>query len=187
MLPGTFPSPTVAPAALNTAATRLELAYANRMNGAAAKTDFETADKAVDDLLHTEAAYVNSIANGNSSIIEAAGFTATSNKHTRAVVPGTPNAPAVTGNAAALHLIIPAIQGADSYCWVIFTGDAANATIAETHIALSGAAIVIPDGTTREVLHNVIAAGTKITVQVLAQNTAGKSGFSSAVTFTVGS
>jgi hypothetical protein len=52
---------------------------------------------------------------------------------------------------------------------------------------LSGPAIVIPDGTTRETLHNVIAAGTKITVQVLAQNTAGKSGFSAAVTFTVGS
>jgi len=29
----TFPSPTVTPAVLNTAATRLELAYANRMNG----------------------------------------------------------------------------------------------------------------------------------------------------------
>jgi len=138
-------------------------------------------------LLHTEAVYVNGIANGNAATIEAAGFTATSNSRNRAVVLATPNAPAVSGNAAALRLIIPAVQGADSYCWVIFTGETTNATIAETHITLNGPAIVIPDGITREVLHNVIAAGTKLTVQVLAQNTAGKSGFSAAVSFTVGS
>src|ERR1700742_1002 len=95
----TFPSPTVTPAALNTAATRLELAYANRMNGAAAKTEYETADTALDGLLHTEAAYVNGIAGGNAATIEAAGFTATSNSRNKAVVPATPNAPAVTGNA----------------------------------------------------------------------------------------
>ena len=183
----TFPSPTVTPAVLNTAATRLELAFANRMNGAAAKTEYETADTALDTLLHTEAAYVNGIANGNAATIEAAGFTATSNSRNRAVVPATPNAPSVNGNAAALHLQIPSVPGAESYCWVIFTGEATSATIADTHIVLGGPAIVIPDGITREVLHTVIAASTKITVQVLAQNTAGKSGFSSAVNFTVGS
>jgi hypothetical protein len=183
----TFPSPTITPAALDAAANRLELAYANRMNGAAAKTEFNVADAAVDDLLHTEAAYVNDVAKGNTAIIEASGFTATTNGRKKAVVPATPDAPKIWGNAAALHLQIPAVPGATSYCWIIFTGDATNATIADTHIGLNGPAIVIPEGITRELLHNVIAAGTKITVQVLAQNTAGKSGFSAAVSFTVGS
>ena len=184
---GTFSSPAISPADLNTAANRLEMAYANRMNGAAGKAEFDNADEALDEMLHTEAAYVNSVANGDNVIIELSGFTATTNQRKAAVVPAVPNAPTVTGNAGALHLQIPAVPGAYSYCWVIFTGDSVAATVADTHIGLSGAGIVIPDGLTREVLRNVIAPGTKITVQVLAQNTAGKSGFSAAVSFTVGS
>jgi hypothetical protein len=183
----TFSTPTVTPAVLNTAANRLELAYANRKNGAAGKTEFQSANTALDGLLHTEAAYVNGVANGNTATIELAGFTATSNSHRSAVVPATPIVATITGNAAAVHLQIPPVPGADSYCWVIFTGDTGSASASETHISVSGAAIVIPDGTTRETLHNTFTAGTKITVQVLAQNTAGKSGFSSPVSFTVGS
>jgi hypothetical protein len=182
----TFPSPPVTPADLNTAANVLELAYANRMNGAAAKTTFKTADKGVDDALHVLADYVNNIANGDAATIELAGFTATNNARHAAVVPATPAAPRVTGNAAALHLQIDSVPGAESYCWVIFAGEASLVTVAETHITLSGAGIVIPDGLTRETLHNTFPSGTKITVQVLAQNTAGKSGFSSAISFTVG-
>ncbi len=180
-------SPPVAPEDLTNAATRLELAYANRMNGAEAKTEFEAADKALDELLHEVAAYVNSNANGDAVIIEAAGFTATSNERKPATVPAVPNAPGITGNASALRLQIASVAGATSYCWVIFTGETSSATVAETHITLSGAATVIPGGKTREVLRNVVAAGTKITVQVLAQNAAGKSGFSTPVGFTVGS
>jgi len=183
----TFPAPAVAPASLSAAASRLELAYANRMNGAAAKTEFEAADTALDELLLTGAAYVTSLANGNVVIIEASGFTASTNSRKTTVVPAAPNAPKISGNAGALHLTIPAVQGAASYCWIISLGDAAMASVADTHIVLSGAATVIPDGTTREVLRNVLAPGTKVAVQVLAQNTAGKSGFSTPVSFTVGS
>ena len=184
---GQFPDAPVAAKNLDAAANRLELAYANRINGPEAKTEFEAAGNALDDLLRQEAAYVNTLANGDTVLIEAAGFTATNNERKRATVPAAPNAPTVSGNASELHLLIPSVPGARNYCWIIFTGEAATATVAETHITLSGAAIVIPDGTTRETLRGVIAAGTKITVQVLAQNAAGKSGFSTAVSFTVGS
>jgi hypothetical protein len=182
-----FPSPPITPANLDSAANVLELAYANRMNGNAAKIAFETADKGVDEALHILADYVNNIANGVAATIELAGFTATSNDRHAAVVPATPAAPKVTGNAAALHLQVDRVPGAESYCWVIFTGEVSSVTVAETHITLSGAGIVIPDGLTRETLHNSFPAGTRVTVQVLAQNTAGKSGFSAAVSFTVGS
>ncbi len=181
------PTPPFTPAQMDDASDRLELAYANRMNGAEAKTEFENADTALDGMLHDDAGYVNTVAAGNKVIIEAFGFTATSNSRNKAVVPAVPVAPVISGNASAVHLQIPSVPGADSYCWVIFTGDATVATVAETHIVLSGAAIVIPDGTTREVLRNIIPAGTKISVQVLAQNTAGKSGFSPLISFTVGS
>ena len=132
-------------------------------------------------------AYVNSIANGDVTVIESAGFTATSDSRKKAVVPAVPNAPVISGNASALHLQIPAVAGAVNYCWVIFTGDATAATVTDTHIVLNGAAIVLPDGTARETLRNAIPAGTKISVQVLAQNAAGKSAFSPLVSFTVGS
>ena len=41
-------SPAITPEDLDAAANRLEMAYANRMNGAEAKTEFESADKALD-------------------------------------------------------------------------------------------------------------------------------------------
>ena len=183
------PTPPVTPQQMDDAADRLELAYATRMNGAEAKTEYENADTALNELLHEHSEYVNTVANGDKVIIEAFGFTATSNDRKKAVVPATPAVPKIWGNAAELHLQIAGVPGAISYCWVIFTGgDAkAGATVAETHIVLSCAAIVIPDGTTREILRGVIAAGTTIGVQVLAQNSAGKSGFSPLINFTAGS
>ena len=183
-----FPKPDVPYADMDAAADRLELAYANRMNGDAAKTEYENADEALDTLLHQQAAYVNGIANGDAAIIESAGFVTTAQSRKKAVVPAVPDAPQISGNAPGLHLQIPAVTGAKTYCWVIFTtGDKSTATVAATHIVLPEAAIVIPDGATRETLRGVIAAGTTITVQVLAQNAAGKSGFSTQVSFTVGS
>lgn len=179
--------PPITPAEMDAAANRLEMAYANRMNGAVAKTEFENADTALDELLHVQAAFVNIAANGNKLIIEAFGFTATTDSRKKAVVPATPNAAKFSGNAGALHLLIDAVPGATSYCWVIFTSGATNATVTNTHIVLSGAAIIIPDGGARETLRGVIPAGTVVSVQVLAQNAAGKSSFSPMITFTIGS
>ena len=180
------PTPPVTPEQMNDAANRLELAYANRMNGAEAKTEFQNADAALDDLLHEHGGYVNTVSDGDKVIIEAFGFTATSDSRKKAVVPDVPVAPKISGNAAELHLQIPAVAGAVSYCWIIFTGEATQATVTDTHITLSGAAIIIPDGAARETLRNVIPAGTKISVQVLAQNAAGKSAFSPLITYAVG-
>ncbi|MEP6467168.1 MAG: hypothetical protein ABJB05_12740 [Parafilimonas sp.] len=183
----TFPTPPVTPQNLDIAANRVELAYANRLNGPVAKTELQTADNALDVLLHQMAAYVNTVANGNASIIQIAGFKASSNQRLPATVPATPDAPKISGNAAALHLETNKVNGAVSYCWLIFTGEPASASITADCIILPAAAvIIIPDGHLREDLHNIIPAGTKISVQVLAQNAAGKSGFSPLISFTVG-
>jgi hypothetical protein len=182
----TFPTPPVTHQALDIAANRVELAFANRLNGPLAKTELQNADSALDVMLHQMAAYVNGVANGNASVIQTAGFKASSNQRLPATVPATPNAPKISGNAARLRIETNKVNGAISYCWLIFTGEPASATITADCIILPGAAMVIPDGHLREELHNLIPAGTKISVQVLAQNAAGKSGFSPLISFTVG-
>jgi hypothetical protein len=182
-----FLHPPVTPATLATAGTRLQLAYANRLNGPQAKTELATADDAVDTMLHQLASYVTIVANGNAAVIESAGFKASSSGRLPATVPATPDAPKVSGNAGLLHLQTNKVNGATSYCWLIFTGEAATATVTNDCISLPAApVIIIPDGHLHEDLHNLIPAGTRISVQGLAQNAAGKSGFSPLVSFTVG-
>ncbi len=182
-----FPSPPVTPSDLSAAANAVTAAYANRMNGPAAKTALDQADAELDEILHIEAAYVNTIANGDKATIEISGFTATSDSRKPATVPDTPDAPKISGNASALHLETNN-SSADSFCWLIFTDTPVTPSVSGTHITLPAApVIVIPNGHFREDLLNVIPAGAKIAVQVLAQNTAGKSGFSPLVTFMVGS
>ncbi len=183
----TFPAPSVSSSDLDEAANRVEMAYANRMNGPLAKTELDDADTTLDMLLHNEADYVNSVARGNRSIIQLAAFIPTSDTNTTPVVPQTPNAAKITGTAAALTIETAKVNGADSYCWLIFLDSPGAASVGANYIKLPAApVIVIPNGHLRETLHNVIPAGTNISLQVLAQNTAGKSGFSPLVSFTVG-
>ena len=182
----TFPSPPVTPESLAAAANDVTIAYGNRMNGPAAKTALDQADAILDEMLHMEAGYVNTVANGNKATIEASGFTATSDSRKPATVPATPAAPKISGNASALHLETD--NDADSFCWLVFTDAAVTPTVTGSHITLPAAPVtIIPNGHFREDLLNTIPAGTKIAVQVLAQNAAGKSGFSPLVNFMVGS
>jgi hypothetical protein len=184
-----FATPKVALADLDKAATRVELAWSNRMNGPAAKTELEDAEEALDEMLHEQAAYVSDEADGSVAIIESASYSATSNSRKKSVIPSTPTSITISGNTAALQLQTPNIQGA-TFCWILFLGTPGVVTIAENRIMISGAAaintIIIPDGHMHESLHNVIPAGTVVTGMVLAQNSAGKSGLSHAVSLTVG-
>ncbi len=183
----TFPAPPVTPANLDAAATRVELAYANRLNGPAAKTELQAADNALDILLHNLSTYVSNVANGDVAVIQSAGFKASSNTRLPATSPAVPVAAKISGNAAALHLQTDKINGAVNYCWLIFTGEPVSATVTADCIILPAAPVmIIPDGHVQETLRNTIPAGTKISVQVLAQNAAGKSGFSPLVSFMVG-
>ncbi len=185
---GTFATPDVLPKDLDDAADTLELAYAKRLNGALAKTEYENADNALDALLHKEAAYVNGVANGNKAIIQLAGFEATSNDRLPKTTPAVPDAAKISGNAALLHLETNNVAGATGFCWLIFT-DAKSITapaVGSNYFSLNAPAIVIANGHFREDLHNAIPAGTTLTVVVMAFNSAGQSGFSSPVSFMVG-
>lgn len=182
-----FTDPDVALSDLSSAAVAVEDAYGNRNNSISGETDLQDAVDDLNALLHTQAYYVNSIAVGSASIIESAGFKATSNSRTKKDIPATCSAPTVSGNSSKLQLKVPKVIGAASYCWIIYIGAAVSATISSNVISIPQATMmIIPSGKTIEYLRGIIPAGTVISVQVLAQNSAGMGGFSSMITFTVG-
>ena len=82
-----------------------------------------------------------------------------------------------------MNLSVDTVKYADSYFWIVFIGEAFPITITHNQMEVSNAGnyIMIPAGTSRECVRG-LAPGTKITVQVLAQNATGKSEFTLPVT-----
>jgi len=173
-----FETPAVPLATLSSAAANAEVAYNNRKNGAAAKLANESTAQALSDLLSRQANYVNNIAQGNAEVIAGAGYTATKDGRTFAVIPGTPGAAKVVRlNTGGVKLSLDKVAGADSYTYVIFLGEPVRVEIEENHLVFPPTAqsfLIINDGTTREEIRS-LAPGTKFSVMTLAQNTAGKS------------
>jgi hypothetical protein len=177
-----FPTPKVPPAAITAAANRLEAAYAARKNGSEAKLEYEDAFDDLNDKLYAQAGYVDNIADGDAMIIASSGFVASNNARTPSTVPGTPAPPKLKTEAGGiLHLSIDRVPGALSYLYVLFLGeDVFNIEVLDDYIIMPPTlikTIIIPEGGLREDIRGLIP-GTKVHVQVLAQNTAGKSPFS---------
>ncbi len=74
------------------------------------------------------------------------------------------------------------MAGADSYCIVVFIGTVTPAVVSGKFISFpeGGITIVIPTAGLFETVTG-LTPGTKISVMTLAQNAAGKSGFSTVV------
>jgi hypothetical protein len=150
-----------------------------------AKTALKNAVKSVNTMLHKMAAYVNSVTNSVTAI-QSAGFSATSNVRKEKTTPAQPLSLKIKGRPDNLQLLTPKIAGARSYCSVIFLGEPGTVLIKGNHISLpTDNVLIITEGKTRESLANVIAPGTKIGLQVLAQNSRRKSGFSPLVSIVV--
>ena len=175
-----FPTPAVPLDVLNQASSQLQNAYNNRKNGLDAKFEYKTAQDNIDNLLHQQADYVDSIAKGNPAIILSAGMYTTKSEKTFATVPEAPAAVKLKPEAGGvLNLIIDKVQGASSYMYILYGGEIQNISVTDNHIVLPTGTqyIVIPDGSTRETV-NKLTPGTKINVIALAQNSAGKSALS---------
>jgi len=175
-----FTTPAVALSVLADAATAAETAYNNRKNGAVAKLANENAAQLLSDLLYEQANYVNNIAQGSAEIIVGAGYTATKDGRTFAVIPSSPGAAKVVRlDTGGVKLLLDTVPGADSYTYVIFLGEPVEVEIEENHLVFPPNAqsfLIINDGTTREEIRS-LAPGTKFSVMALAQNAAGKSGW----------
>ncbi len=183
-----FPTPDVSLKDLSDQANLVVSTYGDRKNGSIAKTAFDDALAALDNMLHLQAYYVNDIANqpGNSpttvnDIIVSAGYTSTKTGHTAATRPIATDAPILTTEEGGiLHLFLKhGIPGAGSYCWVIFLDAVVNIAILNNTLIIptGGNIIIIPEGTTREQVTG-LTPGTTVHVMVLAQNAAGKSPWS---------
>jgi len=180
-----FTTPKVPLADIAAAADRLEKAYTNRKNGQAGKLEYEAALDGLNEKLYSQASYVNGIANGNAIIISSSGFVPSNNERVTATVPTTPNSPKLKTEAGGiLHIAVDKVAGADSYLYVLFLGDDTfNIGVQDDYIMMPSTTIktiIIPDGGMREDIRGLLP-GTKVHVQVLAQNTAGKSPFSALV------
>ena len=181
-----FPTPKVTLAAMNTAATRAEVAWANRKNGATAKDELTLASNDLDSLLHTQGDYVSGIANGDEAIIHSAGFEATGTNANapKVLAPATPAAPVLTSkNGGAIKVKATAVANADNYCFVLSVDSGINATINNGQINIdAGSKLFIINSSKSSVTFSALPALKTVNVVVLVSNAQGNSGFSAIAT-----
>ncbi len=179
-----FPDPAIPMPDMGKQATDLFEAYANRKNGAKAKSDYQTQLANTNEMLNKQADYVQSASKNNPTIIASSGFSPSTTSAGKKPVPGMPRIPTVKNEDGNLILSIDRIKYADTYFWMVFIGEAFPITISKNQMEVTGGSssfIMIPAGTTRECIRGLVP-GTKVIVQVLAQNSAGKSDFTSPIT-----
>ena len=181
-----FPTPKVTLAAMTTAATRTEVAWANRKNGATAKDELTLASNDLDSLLHTQGDYVSGIANGDEAIIHSAGFEAIGSNASAAkgVAPATPAAPVLTSkNGGAIKAKVDAVANADNYCFVLSVDGAINATINNGQINIdAGTKMAVLNSSKSSVEFTNLPALKPVSVVVVVSNSHGNSGFSAIAT-----
>ncbi len=181
-----FKTPAVAPDAMIEKSGSIMSAYNNRRNGSVGREAYKKALADGNEVMDKQANYVSEVAEGDVNIIVSAGFEATSVTNSKAVVPQTPQPPALMNVNGELSMKLKRVKGATSYCYLIFVGEMGEASVTNSQIAVSPKAnvIIIPAGTTRECARG-LASGTKVYVMALAQNSAGKSAFSPAVSICI--
>lgn len=179
----TFPTPDFSTADMIKFAADLNKKYQTRLNGPVAKTEYETAEHAVENILYTAAHYVNNVSQGNLLIIEKAGFEGTSTVHVPAQVPGQPTLTVKSEAGARLMLESSNVPGTHTNLFIVAWGDKLpKLVVADNHIQISEGAnmVIVPDGNLHEMVTG-IPPGTQVYCWCLAQNSAGKSPLSNMV------
>ena len=176
-----FPTPKVTVVVMAAAATRVEIAYANRKNGSVAKDELTNSCIALDGLLHLQADYVNGIANGDPTIIHSAGFESTANVDSVAKVakPVIVNAPILTSvSGGNIKAKIYGITNTQNYCFVLVIDGDFKVSINKGQIGVEeGTKVVIINSTKSTVLFTDLPVLKSVKVAVVASNATGDSGF----------
>ena len=175
-----FPNPAIAIANMQSISSRVQTAYNNRGNGKIARLELEAAITELDGALRTQSYYVTNTAQGDLAIIQTSGFEASKGTSSKAVVPTMPTNVKLESNNGNVSLIAKKPTGASSLCWVIYYGDVTDTVKVENgriSVPANVSAQIINAGKGREVISS-LAPGTKVSVQVMAQNTAGCSSLS---------
>jgi flagellar hook-basal body complex protein FliE len=182
----TFPTPAVTLTAMANAATRLETAWANRDNGAVARDELNNASTDLNDKLHTQAEYVDKIANGNDDIIHTAGFISTkpaNERLSKVAAPMVATAPVIVSLAGGgIKVTVDAVAGAKVYCFILVLDGAFNVTLINNQLEVpTGTNALIINSTKRTATFKNLPAMKPVQVAVVTINSASVSGFSTVV------
>lgn len=181
--PGTTINGGVVLTVMTDAANDLSAKYLLKDDGTEAMGRYQTANTLLEGLLLKQCAYVNITSAGDPDKIKSSGFNCSAGVKSKAVIPATPGPAhiAIDGDGS-ITIGTPKVTGADSYCSVIFIGAVTSVVIVGKHISFpnGGVTIVIPTAGLFETITG-LTPGTEVSVTTLAQNAAGKSGFSTVV------
>lgn len=171
-----FPKPTITVADLKTKTGLCIEAYNKRKNGALAKEEYTNKINELNDLLHEEASYVNSIAKGNVETILSSGFEPISNESKKPSLPSSPKSLTLQtlGNGG-LKITVSKVADAKNYLFVVFTDTVSEIEVDNKSIVVSAnpdKVIIVSSSKISETLIN-LPIGNTITVVAFAQNTAG--------------
>jgi len=144
-----FPAPTVSVAAMQTAIHNYTVTLnAYRRGGLDQKSAFANAKTNLLNALESNAAYVDSIANGNEDLIVKAGYLPTRLTKTRLAPPAKPSGVKATRGEASGMLVLQ--------CAVQKTAEVYGAIIAEgaplTYANFSNGRLTVPPGTTHQII-----------------------------------
>jgi hypothetical protein len=175
-----FTTPNPALALITAAATSLETKYNAAQGGGPADTAAQdAAEITLDDLLRKEAAYVDSIADGNVVTITSAGFTPTETVHAPLAPPAKPeNMKLKHGDQPGTIIVtcdtVPNARGlvtiitSDATASIVVSGDDVNVT------NITGT-LIINTSTSRKTTHGSLVSATRYYVRRYAFNAAGRS------------
>ena len=135
-----FLTPKVALKVVDDAATRVEVAYANRKNGQVGKDELKNSSFDLNAYLHDQADYVSVISNGDDTIIHSGGWETTGKPKQKKAIPVGGAAPALKATAGGnIKVTSGKIVDAKMYIFVLVIGT-------EFPVTLVNGAISIPLG-----------------------------------------
>ena len=175
-----FLSPEIALNTMTDAAVKVERDYSVRKNGVVAKDNLKTSTILLNSYLHSQAEFVNKIANGNATIIHNAGFESTSDERGAGIKPGIAGfvtLKAISGGG--LKAKIAKVKGATNYCFILTTQGVFNITTVGREIFIpSGYEVRIINTTKISVVFNNLMPMEIVKVAVIASNANGHNGIS---------
>jgi len=177
-----FPAPPIKTADLDVAATRVELAFANRKNGKLGKDELFNSSNELDVMLHYQADYVSITANGDETIIHSAAFeTINGNDSLAKTAHPTANVAAVlkAESGGVVKAKVEPVKNARNYCFVMSVDTPINTILVNGQISFDvGAKVFVINSTKSSAVFTGLPKLKTVYVAVIISNANGDSGFS---------
>ena len=181
-----FATPKVTMDHMEAAATRVEVAFANRKNGQLAKDELRTSSTELNAMLHDQADYVSLISNGDETTIHSGGWQSTGGPKQKKPIPIAGVGPTLIASAGGnIHVISSKIADAKMYIFVLVIGTTFPVTMVEGIISIPlGTQAFILNSTKRVASFTNIPGIQDVMVGMFTLNSAGISQLSAISTCT---